>query len=601
MRICPRCQNTNPADAVFCFFDGINLNAAPATVAAPGKADVRLPHDFVLPSGRRCKTFDDLVQACQEEWGTASELLQEGAFRQFLTGAGRLDLAKAADEAKGQPDADLALDTFLGRLPALERKKPRLELEPRRLLLGVVGVGAPLNPKLLVINEGHGLLHGTISISEGGDWLRLAGANDSGTLTIKTVREQVVQLEVNSKNLLAPHKYAASLTIVTNGGIVEIPVRLTTAAHPFPKEPFQGAGTPRDLAVRMRANPKPAVPLLEGGEVARWFEANRWGYPVQGLTAPGMGAVQQFFEAMGLAKPPQVRLIPAEVSFACLPGQALQSEAVIQSPERKWVYAQATSAAPWLHVKTPVASGPQLAVIHYVVDAGQLGQAGMHEGVLRLHVNGGQQLALRVRADVQGAPLPVAVPHRKFRPVLTGMLAGLVARLLLAVPADLVARLWLGTGTDAGSVASWGEAPLAAVFVKHFTLATAWLGALIGAIVLGRRRTHWADVPCGLIAGAATGAAVSATLACLLPGLDALPRRAWLALQLRPLPAGAATAAWLAVAVVSWALLGAVFGLVVGRAGGSAGRRFVQGIGRVVGGLLRGIGLKRVAALVTTV
>ncbi|MEL4474556.1 hypothetical protein, partial [Shewanella algae] len=87
----------------------------------------------VFPSGRRCKSYDDLVQAAQEEWETASELLREGAFRQFLVGAGRLDLARAAEEAKKHADADLALDAFLASLPATHAQKPRLDLEPRRL------------------------------------------------------------------------------------------------------------------------------------------------------------------------------------------------------------------------------------------------------------------------------------------------------------------------------------------------------------------------------------------------------------------------------------------------------------------------------------
>ena len=84
---------------------------------------------------------------------------------------------------------------------------------------------------------------------------------------------------------------------------------------PFTRPPFQGATSPRGMAERMRTNPKLAVPLLESGEVQRWFEANGWKYPVPGTPARGVGAVQQFFECLGLSKPPPVALSESEMRF----------------------------------------------------------------------------------------------------------------------------------------------------------------------------------------------------------------------------------------------------------------------------------------------
>src|SRR5208282_4003573 len=97
-----------------------------------------------------------------------------------------------------------------------------------------------------------------------------------------------------------------------NGGIFELPVRVDVTAHPFLHPPFHGAIIARDLAVRLRTDPKAAVPLLTGGEIARWFETNGWAYPVAGPTVPTLAAVQQFFESMGLAKPPRVLLAETE-------------------------------------------------------------------------------------------------------------------------------------------------------------------------------------------------------------------------------------------------------------------------------------------------
>jgi hypothetical protein len=612
MRSCPRCQRTNPADALFCYFDGTNLDVPAEVIAA--RADNRLPHEFVFASGRRCKTYDDLVLACQEEWASASEALQEGVFRQFLAGLGRLDLAKAADALRQQTDPDLALDSFLAILPAREIKKPRLELEPRRIQLGTLRTGETSSARLLVINQGHGLLTGTISVTKGNDWLRIVGADGLAILPIKAVREQVVQLEVDARGLIAPQKYGASLSVVTSGGIVEVAVRLIVTALPYPTGPFQGACTPRELAVRMRSNPKAAVPLLENGDIARWFESNRWGYPVQGATASGMASVQQFFEAMGLAKPPRVQARETEAHYTCLVPETVAGQVVVQSPERKWVYAHAHSEELWLQVKTPVVSGAQQCAVQYLVDSSVLDPGRNYAGVLHVVANGGQNVSVRVNVDVEqpatrarttqparaiatlpmgeagwqparrapeavpdmpDAPMAEAAPAVAgfFRPLLIGALAGCVVRLLVALAADLYARWWSAPpGGNAGSFAYWLEAPTDVAFVQHFTLATWWLGAVIGAAVLGRRGSTWADVPCGLIAGAAAGVAGAATFACFLPLLDAPARVAFAAFGQALGPGRATlstlttTSLWLFVVVSCWAFLGAVLGVVLDHA-----------------------------------
>lgn len=589
MLVCPRCQRANPGEAVFCHFDGIRLAGGDGAATPAAAVSNRLPHPFVFASGRRCHTYDDLIVASQDEWGTARDLLKEGAFRQFLTGVGRLDLAKAADEAGQHPDPDVGLDTFLGRLPAtVEPPKPRLELEPRRLLLGNLGSGETMEVQFRVLNLGRGLLHGTLSVVQGGEWLRVAGEN-GGACELKTVRDQVVTLRVSTKGLPAPQAYGASLKIITNGGIVEVPVRLNVTAIPFRKGPYQGAISPRDLAVRMRGNPKPAVALLESGEVARWFLENGWAYPVNGPTAKGMAAVQQFFECMGLAKPPTVSLAETEAHFTCTHPDSATGQATLRTADRKWVYGRAASDVPWLTVTTPVVNGPQRASIHFEVASSGLA-AGRHEGTIHVIGNAGQARQLRVCLEVVrpvvGATIalqpkpptarvvevpvlaeaPVAPPppppagSRWLRAVLLGAAAALLARLTLALPADLYARVL--AAPERASV-HWEQPPTEGPFVKHFVLATWWIGAAAGAVVLGKRGNHWADVPCGVIAGAAAGVAVGGTLACLLPALDWLPRQLWQPLAKGRLPLGLGAASWIAVAAISWAGLGAAGGFAV--------------------------------------
>src|SRR5262245_32721430 len=130
--VCPRCQRVNPPAAVYCYFDG-NVLRPDAATGRPNTAI--LPQDFVFPSRRRCRSLEDFVQGCQYEWEEARELLRKGHIAHFFQTIGRQDLARAAIEAATQTDADVALHTFLGSLPASNTQGPKLDLKPRRVIL----------------------------------------------------------------------------------------------------------------------------------------------------------------------------------------------------------------------------------------------------------------------------------------------------------------------------------------------------------------------------------------------------------------------------------------------------------------------------------
>lgn len=444
---CPRCRRVNPSEARFCHHDGTELRG-PAGGRRPVAAN-RLPSVFEFASGRRCRTFDELVDGCMEAWDEARDLLRQGVFRQFLQSIGRLNLARAAAEAAAFPDPDLGLNHFLKKLPAEAAHAPKLDLQPRRLTLGALHVGETRTETITVYNRGRGLLLGTLTVSDGGEWLSLAAPDgrpvtpswfdidhrsDRKTeVSLKVAREQAITLLVDTAQLTAPQRYAARLTLITNGGVVEVPVHLATAAHPLLEPLFEGVDSPRALALRMQANPKAAAPLLQSGVVARWFADNGWGYPVMGPTAPGVAAVQQFFEAMGLAQPPLVRLAEPSVAFTCDFPETFRSRAVLQTKSRRWVYAQATSEVSWLRVLTLLVSGPRQAVIEFEVDSSLLEPDRTHETFVQIVANSGQRLIFRVNVHVQRPQEPLT--RRILRPFLPGALlaAGLPGLLAAAL------------------------------------------------------------------------------------------------------------------------------------------------------------------------
>jgi hypothetical protein len=419
----------------------------------PGLPTGKLPHEFVFPSGRTCRTFDELVQACQEEWTEARRLLSQGVFAHYLTAAGRMDLATSAQKAQAHTDPDIGLHIFTTSLPASKVQGPRLDLKPRRLILGAMKVGEKRPVTLTVSNVGKGLLHGTITLAPGSDWLRLKGSSGeatNGQCALKTSGEQQVLLEVDTSALAAKQSFSAKLTVVTNGGIVDVPVSLDLAAVPFARGPFQGASSPREMAERMRAQPRQAAPFLESGEVTRWFNLNGWTYPVPAATAKGVAAVQQFFEGMGLSKPPPLALSETEARFLCQYPEVVSGKFTLRTPTKKWVYATVESSVPWVRVTTPNVSGPQLAPIAFDIDSSRMGAGSHHETDLQVLANAGQRLQFRVVAEVRrpekapkswfpggGAPGTPAPPVERAG-------APLVKRPLPAVAEQSPAGAWSG-------------------------------------------------------------------------------------------------------------------------------------------------------------
>jgi hypothetical protein len=447
MLVCPRCRRANPDEAEFCYYDGAELRPSDgrrAPVTLPGQ----LTRPFVFPSGRRCHSFDEFAQACQSEWAAARDILRRGGFRAFLESVGRMDLARLAQEAMAQPDPDAALSSFLDGLPVLRSRTPQLDLMPRRLNLGTLYQGESREVPLTIVNQGEGVLQGTMTLAEGtiGEhhWLSVVGGGGKTQCHLYAPRQQHVMLKVDASGLPAGQTYGGKLTVITNGGVAEVPVRMEVGARPFPRPPFEGAHTPRELAERMKRRPHEAADVLEAGEVERWFASNGWYYPVQGPTAHGVGAVQQFFEAMGWTRPPAVRISEPEVRMAPYQPEVIRWEVTLYTDAKKWVYGHVESDSTWLKVLTPSVSGARRADILFEVDSGLLTAEQTYVGHVTVRANGGQVETVIVRVDVQKGETPFT--ERLLGPFLSGVLLALAVGSPLGPPDCPLA---LGRAADA--------------------------------------------------------------------------------------------------------------------------------------------------------
>jgi hypothetical protein len=583
VQLCPRCQRANPREAVYCYFDGIVLRQDAAALASVGQ----LPHDFVFPSGRRCKSFDDLVVGCQYEWEDARKMLHNGDFARYFAHVGRHDLVRVAQENQRQADADIGLHAFLGQLPASQIQGPRLDLNPRRLMLDSVRAGEQRRITLTVLNQGKGLLQGKVTVSSGGEWLKIAEGDNPAEYSLKTARSQQIPLHIDARGLTAPQTYSGKLTVITNGGISEVAVRLNVGSVVFTQAPFQGAASPRQLAERMRVNPKQAVPLLENGEIAYWFQINGWTYPVSGSPARGVAAVQQFFEGMGLSKPPVLQLSDQELQFFCTPPEVVPARITLRAASKKWVYAQAESDKPWLRVLTPSVSGPQQAQIALEIDSTLMDAGGLHLGTVQITANAGQKLALRVQVNCNRPHEPFT--RRLLRPFFVGALLALVLRLLLTGPADLYARGW-------GQM-PWNYSAEENHFLKRFIVATWWLGIFLAAVLVWRRGGRWTDLFCGSIAGAFAGVIGAATLGCVLLVFDAVPWALlthWTSAKNFAAAPALGTLLWIGLASTCWALLGGGAGCLLSGLG-QRGLGWLSAAAGPLVWLFRQCGLERAA------
>jgi hypothetical protein len=419
---CTKCSRVNPDGAAYCFHDGAQLaghsrNGGPVAV---GSRPFRSP--FVFPSGRQCRTFDELALACHESWSAARDLLREGFLENFLSGLGRADLAQSANEAAHFPDQDRGLDHLLGSLPTRVVEPPRLAVAPQEVSLGTLTVGQDSRCELHLENLGMRLLYGTVACDDC-EWLALGDAPGAPEKLFQFGSETIIPVQVKGRRLRAGKKpLEGRLTVESNGGTASVVVRAEVPVRPFPDGVLKGALTPRQVAEKAKAAPKEAAPLFENGAVAAWYTANGWVYPVQGPAASGLGAVQQFFEALGLTPPPKVDVSERAVTLEAAAGASVKHYLEVRSEEKRPVYAHAVSSAAWLEIGRPKLNG-RVAVIPLVVPAAPDRAGETLTAKVTVQANGNQRFVVPVTLVVASgdfnfstAPLPAPTLVEKAAP-----------------------------------------------------------------------------------------------------------------------------------------------------------------------------------------
>ncbi|MCI0459072.1 MAG: hypothetical protein L0Z62_19115 [Gemmataceae bacterium] len=408
-QVCNKCSHVNPPEAVYCYWDGAVLGGHGGHGGPVNAGSAPFPGPFVFPTGQQCRNFDQLAMACQQNWTAAVSLLKQGYLASFLGGLGRVDLAMAAQEAARYPDQDRGLDQLLAKLPSQVLQPPKIKVEPADINLGVAHVGSDRHFDIQVANQGMRLLYG--SVVSDCKWLTLGEGPGNAQKLFQFGDGGTIQVHVRGQHLRAGNKpLEGHLVVESNGGQTTITVRVEVPVRPFQSGVLAGAVSPRQIAEKAKAQPKEAAALFERGAVAKWFKDNGWTYPVQGPSAHGLGAVQQFFEALGLATAPKVEVTERSLALQGNVGQTLQTQIEVKTQEKRPVYAHATCDQSWVDVSKTTLNG-RFATITVVVPGvpncpGQTLQANIN-----ITANGNQRFVVPLSLTVlsNGAYVPPAV------------------------------------------------------------------------------------------------------------------------------------------------------------------------------------------------
>jgi hypothetical protein len=411
---CSTCARRNPDEAAFCYHDGAALpDHGRRGVADP--AGQRFPSPLVFPSGEACHSFEELALCCQQRWAEAREMLQHGYLERFFGGLGRGDLARAAREAARFPERNRGLDQLLGRLPGHALQPPRLAVKPAEFNLGTLRVGEDRHFTLRLENQGMRLLFGTVSCDPS-VWLAVGDAPGAPRKVFELTDHRTLAVHVRGQGLRASKKpVEGRLVIESNGGSVTAIVRAEVPIKPFPEGVMAGALSPRQVAEKAREAPKEAGALFESGAVARWYRDNGWAYPVRAPAASGVAAVQQFFEALGLVKPPHMEIGEEQIELHGQAGAKVEHTLAVHTQENRLAWAHASSDQPWLVVGRIRFRG-RVATIPLTVPAVPDHPGEALHATLSVTANGNQRFEVPVTLTVAGqAPVavraePVAAP-----------------------------------------------------------------------------------------------------------------------------------------------------------------------------------------------
>ena len=307
-----------PADAAYCYFDGVVLaghsrNGGPVAVGvAAVRQPVRLPLRPAVPQLRRAGP------GLPATTGPRPATCSSRAFWRASSAASAASTWPWPPRRRpASPTTTAASISCSPSCPAMSLEPPHSASKPQEINLGIAQGrrGSPLRPAPGKPGHAAALRLGHLRR------LRLAGPRRRRRRAAEALpvrhRDDASRSTSSGKRLRAGNKpLEGQLVVESNGGtfIVTSGPRCRSSRSPTASWPGPRARgrSPR----RPRPAPRRRPPSSRTAAVAEWYKSNGWTYPVQGPAASGLGAVQQFFEALGLTTPPKVEISERSVNLS---------------------------------------------------------------------------------------------------------------------------------------------------------------------------------------------------------------------------------------------------------------------------------------------
>lgn len=182
------------------------------------------PAPLVFRTGRVVRTLPQLVDACDAEREDALRLFRDGELEAWLRRIGDTALARRAMELReaGRVSEE-ALESLL--LSTGQASPPRAELDVAEVAVEVFPRGGDRWVRVHVTNRGRGWLSGEVELSADVRWVRPSTTRIEGSQT-------AVDLLLTSEGLETGRAYATSVRFRTNGGDLELPIRVRVVSRP---------------------------------------------------------------------------------------------------------------------------------------------------------------------------------------------------------------------------------------------------------------------------------------------------------------------------------------------------------------------------------
>lgn len=287
--------------------------------------------------GRLARTIGELIEYCEKDWEGARWHLDEGHFDRWLRKTNPKLAREVESSLKDERDLDLALEKLLHLLDTT-LPHPVLAVDPEfEIDLQAMAPHETRAQELRLSNPSRGYLVGNVEVTV--PWLAVSG--NEFRLKEGAMRSLVLLAEAPAEL----GEYTGQLIVNSNGGRIDVPVRLQTRLRLLFPQAGRSAGSVSELVDLCSTYRDEAIVLFYDMAIERWLEEGPMRFDLVALAqelrqrygrASDEGALEKGLRAFLLACAPETRPEKPEPFTFRTGEQATTIPELIQLCETYW-------------------------------------------------------------------------------------------------------------------------------------------------------------------------------------------------------------------------------------------------------------------------